>query len=75
MVTFMGINRSSQVAIVVKNPPLNAGDTRDTVSIPGLGRSPGVRNGNLLQYSCLENSRDRSLAPVLGVAKGSDTAE
>ena len=48
MVTFMGINRSSQVAIVVKNPLLNAGDTRDTVSIPGLGRSPGVGNGKPL---------------------------
>ena len=44
---------------MVKNPPANAGDTRDLGSIPGLGRSPGVRNGNLLQYSCLENSMDR----------------
>ena len=36
---------------MVKNPPANAGDTRDVDSIPGLGRSPGVRNGNLFQYS------------------------
>ena len=37
---------------VVKNPPANAGDTG---SIPGWGRFPGGRNGNPLQYSCLEN--------------------
>ena len=39
---------------VVKNPPANAGDIGDVSSIPGLGRSPGGRNGNLLQYSCWE---------------------
>ena len=44
---------------VVKNPPGNAGDTGDKVSIPGSGRSPGVGNGNLLQYSCLENFMSR----------------
>ena len=47
---------------MVKNPPANAGDTRDardTLSIPGSGRSPGIGNGNPLQYSCLENPRDR----------------
>ena len=42
-----------------KNPPVNAGDARDTGSIPGLGRSPGVGNGNPLQYSYLGNSVDR----------------
>ena len=41
--------------IVLKNLPANDGDTG---SIPGLGRSPGVGNGNPLQYSCLENSMD-----------------
>ena len=41
---------------VVKNLPADAGDI---VLIPGSGRSPGVGNGNLLQYSCLENSMDR----------------
>ena len=46
---------------VIKNPPANAGD-RDAVSIPGSGRSPGVGNGNLLQYSCLENSMDRGVS-------------
>ena len=42
-----------------KESAANAGDTRDLGSIPGSGRSPGVGNGNLLQYSCLENSMDR----------------
>ena len=41
---------------VVNNLPANAGDTRDVGSIPGLGRSLGVRNDNPLQCSCLENS-------------------
>ena len=38
------------MAQVVKNPPANAGDARDAVLIPGLGRSPGEGNGNPLQY-------------------------
>ena len=41
---------------MVKHPPANAGDTGDACSIPGLGRSPGVGNGNPLQYACLETS-------------------
>ena len=41
---------------MVKNPPVNA---RDMGSIPGLGRSPGERNGNPLQHSCLGNPMDR----------------
>ena len=41
--------RRIQVALVVKNLPAKAGDARDTGLIPGLGRSPGVGNGNLLQ--------------------------
>ena len=49
-------------SIVVKNPLTNAGDTGVVGSIPGLGRSPGVGNGNPFQYSCLEIShRQRSL--------------
>ena len=47
------------VALAVKNPPANAGDARDTGSIPGSRRAPGVGNGNLLQYSRLENSMNR----------------
>ena len=41
------------------NLPANAGDIRDTGLTPGWGRSPGEGNGNLLQYSCLENLMDR----------------
>ena len=52
-------NGSSQVLQVVKYPPANAGDLRDTDSIPESGRSPGRGNGNPLQYSCLENPMDR----------------
>ena len=44
---------ASQEALGVKNPPANAGDTRDMGSIPGPGRSPGEGHGNPLQYSCL----------------------
>ena len=44
---------------VVKNLPASAGDTGDMGSIPGSGRFPGRRNGNPLQYSCLENPKDR----------------
>ena len=56
---------------LVKNPPANAGDSRDLGSIPGSGRSAGEENGNLLQYSSLENSVDRRArwATVYGVAK------
>ena len=43
------------MALVVKNPPVNAGDVRDMGWIFGLGRSPGGGHGNPLQYSCLEN--------------------
>ena len=48
-----------KAALVVKNPPASTGDGRDVGLIPGSGRSPGVGNGNPLQYSCLENSMDR----------------
>ena len=44
---------------LVKNLPANAGDARDKSSIPGSRRSPGIGNGNPLQYSCLENSMGR----------------
>ena len=68
-----------QVIQLVKNPPANAGDARITVSIPGLGRSPGVGNGNPFQYSCLENSRGRGAwwATVHGTmgCKELDTSE
>ena len=61
----------------VKNPTASTGDTRDVGSIPGFRRSPGERNGNPLQYSCLENLTDRGVwqATVLGVVRiGDDLA-
>ena len=62
---------------MVKHPPANAGDARDVGLIPGSGRSPEAKNGNPLQYSCLENSMDRGAcrATVHGVAKESDMTE
>ena len=56
---------------VVKNPPANAGDAGNVGLIPESGRSPGVGNGNPLQYSCLENPRDGGAwwATIYGVAQ------
>ena len=61
----------SQVVLVVKNLPANAGGVRDKGLIPGLGRFPGGGNGYPLQYSYLENPMDRGawLATVHGVAQ------
>ena len=50
---------ASQVALVAKNLPANAGGLREAYSTPGSGRSPGEGNSNPLQYSCLENPMDR----------------
>ena len=47
------------MVLVVRNPSANAGDVRDTGSIPGLGISPEGGHDNPLQYSCLENFMDR----------------
>ena len=70
---------------VVKNLPASSGDVRDVGLIPGSGRSPGVGNGNPLQYSCLgnqdkffdfpEKSREVWLAIVHGGHKESDMPE
>ena len=62
---------ASQGELVVKNPLANAGDPRDTGSIPGSGRSPGGGHGNPLEYSCLDNPMDRGAwqATVHGVTK------
>ena len=50
---------SSWVALVVKSIPVKAGTVRDAGVIPGSRRSPGGGHGNTLQYSCLENPKDR----------------
>ena len=62
---------ASQGALGIKNLPANAGDVRDTDSIPGSGRSPGGGHGNMLQYPCLENPMDRGAwrATVHRIAK------
>ena len=51
--------QASQVALKVKSLPANAGDIRDTDSIPESGRYPGEGHGNPLQYFCLENPMGR----------------
>ena len=63
--------RASQVVLVLKNLPANAGDVRNVGLIPGLGRFPGGGHGNPLQYSCRENPIDRGAwwATVHRVAK------
>ena len=62
---------ASHVTQVVKDLPANAGDARDAGSIPGLGISPGLWNGNPFQYSCLENFMARGAwqATVHGAPK------
>ena len=62
---------ASQVALEVKNPPVNARDIKDYGLIPGLGRSSGEGHGNPLQYSCLENPMGRGvwMTTVYRVAK------
>ena len=66
---------ASQVALVVKNPPANAGDARDLGSIPGSGRSLREGHSNPFQYFCLENPMDRGAwwATVHEVAKSEET--
>ena len=60
-----------RMMLVLKNLPASAGDIRDSGSITGSRRSPGEGNGNLLQYSCLENSVDRGAcqATIFRVSK------
>ena len=64
------------MVLAVKNPSANAGNIRLVGLIPELGRSPGGGNGNLLEYSCLENPMDRGALWAIAhrVAK-SDTTE
>ena len=70
--TEQGVLGASQVVLLVKNPPANAGDIRDRSSIPGSGRSHVGGKGSPLQYSCLEETPvDRGAWWVIvhGVAK------
>ena len=62
---------ASQVVLVVKNLPGNAGGTGDAGLAPGLGKSLGGGHGNPLQYPCLENSMDRGAwwATVQGISR------
>ena len=62
---------------MVKNPPANVGVAREASALPGSGRSPGVGNGNPLQYPCLENSIDRGAwkATVIGFSKSTTTEQ
>ena len=70
-IQFFIIDQAYQIVLVVKNLPANAGDERDGRFSPWVRRNPGVRSGNPLQYSCLENSRDGEAcwATVLGATK------
>ena len=63
------LDEAFPVTLVVKNLLVNAGDVRDVGSIPGSGRSPGGRNDNPFQYSCLEKSIRGAQATVHGVTK------
>ena len=65
------LDKSFSGGSVVKTPPANTGNTEDLDLIPRWGRSPGVGNGNSIQYSCLGNPMDRGAwwATVHGVAK------
>ena len=65
------------MVLMVKNPPANIGDIRDTSSVLGLGRSPGGGHSNPLQYFCLENPMDRGAwwATVHRGCTESDTTE
>ena len=66
---------ASQVALVVGNPPANAGGLTGAGLVPGWGRSPGGCHGNPLQSSCLENPMDRGAwrAMVHGVTESATT--
>ena len=64
---WFGPSSGLQVALVVKNPPANAGDKRGMDSIPELGRSLGEKHDNPLQFSCLENPMDRKPGGLLSI--------
>ena len=59
IVPIQPLYKASQVVLVVKNPPANAGNARDVDLIPRLGKFPGEGNDNPFQFSCRENPKDR----------------
>ena len=59
IVPIQPLYKASQVVLVVKNPPANAGNARDVDLIPRLGKFPGEGNDNPFQFSCWENPKDR----------------
>ena len=63
----MCVNRASQVALVVKNLPANAGYVRDSGLIPGSGRFPVGGHGNPLLYSCPGNLRGQKILAGYGL--------
>ena len=68
--------QASQVALMVKNPPANAGDKRDEGSVPGSERCPGGGHGNPLEYSWLESPMERGAGQAIGHrVSESDTTE
>ena len=76
LVSGVGVRGAFQMALVVKNPPVNAGDIGDAGSIPELRRCPETGHGNPFQYSCLENSIDRGAWRAIAQScKESDTIE
>ena len=68
-------NKGFPGALVVKNPPANAGDLRDVDSIPGSPRSPGEGNGNLLQYACLGNPWTEETGGLRSIGSQRDSTE
>ena len=67
------------MVLVVKNLPASGGDIRDVGSVSGSGRSPGVGNGNPLQYSCLSRQELHGQRSLVGYSQWtheeSDTTE
>ena len=75
---FLYVDWASQVALVIKNPPANAGDIRYAGWIPVSGSSPGGGHGNPLEYSCLENPMEEEPGGLHKFHEGhreSDTTE
>ena len=78
MVTYLDLGAPSMGfsgGSVIKNLPTNTGDSGNVDLIPGLRRSSGGGNDNLLMYSCLENPMDRAIWGLQSMWGGRDTTE